>query len=209
MPRAVLFDMDGVLAFTEPYYRQRRLDYLADNGVALTGEPDWTGMHDDDTWRACVPDDAPRRERLRAGYERYARTRPTPWQELINPQARGVFEKLRDLGVATAICSSSPRESVDECVRALRVGALVTYVISGDECAGHKPDPEIYLRAMDALAVSPLDSVVVEDSSIGIEAGRRAGALVCGLRQPTDPQPDQSAANLVLSELGEVLELFE
>lgn len=207
MPRAALFDMDGVLAFTEPYYRRRRLDYLARNGIVFDSEPDWTGMHDDDTWRSCVPDGA-LRARLRAGYERYADEHPTPWRELVNPQAAEVIATLRDEGVATAICSSSPRVSVDACVRELGVATMVDCVISGDECSAHKPEPEIYLRAMRRLGVTPDEAVVVEDSPIGIRAGKAAGALVCALRPPDGTVLDQGEADVVLGELREVLALF-
>ena len=65
-------------------------------------------MHDDDAWRACVPDDEERRARLRAGYERYADEHPTPWRELVNRQGADVMATLREWGVATAVCSSSP-----------------------------------------------------------------------------------------------------
>ncbi len=208
MLRAVLFDMDGVLAFTEPYYRRRRLKYLSDNGVVLTSKPDWTGMHDDDAWRACVPDDEERRARLRAGYERYADEHPTPWRELVNRQGADVMATLREWGVATAVCSSSPRESVDACLDELGVVPLVNLVISGDEVDSPKPDPEIYQRAMGALGVTPEETVVVEDSAIGIRAGKASGALVCALRQPVGPQPSQHGADIILGDLHELVTLL-
>lgn len=207
MVKAALFDMDGVLAFTERYYNRRRVEYLRGQGFELGDVDDWTGVHDDESWERCVPGDAALRERLRAGYNRFADEHPTPWGELGNRHARATFVALRGRGVRIAICSSSPRFLIEECMEALDLGGLTDYVISGDECVAHKPDPEIYLRAMRRLRVSPEESVVVEDSPTGIRAGKAAGALVCALRQPDGALLDQREADLVMDDLFELVDL--
>ena len=91
---------------------------------------------------------------------------------------------------------------------ALDIDELTDYFISGDECAGHKPDPEIYLRAMRRLAVRPEEAVVVEDSPTGIRAGKASGALVCALRQPDGVLLDQREADVVLEDLFELVDLI-
>ena len=207
MVKAALFDMDGVLAFTERYYNRRRVEYLRGQGFELGDVDDWTGVHYDESWERCVPGDAALRERLRAGYNRFADEHPTPWGELGNRHAHATFVALRDRGVRIAICSSSPRFLIEECMEALDLGDLTDYVISGDECVAHKPDPEIYLRAMRHLRVSPEESVVVEDSPTGIRAGKAAGALVCALRQPDGVLLDQREADLVMDDLFELVDL--
>lgn len=206
---AVLFDMDGVLAFTEPYYRCRRVAYLRGQGVDVSGVGDCTGMHDEEAWERCVPHDAKLRRRLRAGYERFAEEHPTPWDQLGNRRAHEVFLALKGLGVKTAICSSSPRFLIGECMDALNLEALTDYVISGDECASHKPDPEIYIRAAQALGVRLAQAIVVEDSPTGIRAGKAAGAFVCALRQPDGVLLDQREADLVIGALPDLLTLVE
>ena len=62
--------MDGVLAFTEGFYTNRRLAYLAEHGIVFDEVPDWTGSNDNEVWESSVPDPE-RRERLRAGYKVY------------------------------------------------------------------------------------------------------------------------------------------
>ena len=83
----------------------------------------------------------------------------------------------------------------------------VDLTISGHDCSAFKPSPEIYQRAMRYLGVTPDESIVVEDSPIGIEAGRRSGALVCALRPPEGVRLDQSAADVVIEELIDVVGL--
>ena len=50
MARAVLFDMDGVLAFTEQFYNQRRVDYLVGKGFRFDAVPDFSGSNDRAIW---------------------------------------------------------------------------------------------------------------------------------------------------------------
>ena len=203
---AVLFDMDGVLAFTEGFYTSRRLAYLAEHGIVFDEVPDWTGSNDNVVWETSVPD--PRqRERLRAGYKAYADEHPTPWLELANDQAHLTLSLLSGMGVKVGICSSSWRALIEELVDQLELRDFVDFIISGAECLEYKPEPDIYLTAMERLGVRPEQTVVVEDSPIGIKAGKAAGAFVCALRQPAGVSLEQGAADLVVDELVEVAEL--
>ena len=80
------------------------------------------------------------------------------------------------------------------------------YVISGEECAAHKPDPEIYLRAMAALGLTPETAFAVEDSPTGIAAAKNAGMTVYALRPRHGEKMDQSTAHGILNSLSEVIE---
>lgn len=206
MIRAVLFDMDGVLAFTEKFYAQRRLSYLAENGIQFENPPDWTGANDTLIWEQSVPDPV-LREKLRDGYGTYVESHPTPWNKLANPQARRALSLLKGLGVSIAICSSSWRNLVLELVDQLDLDGIVDYVLCGAECAAYKPAPDIYLAAMKHFGLNPDEVLIVEDSPIGIEAGRSAGAFVCALRQPAGTAIDQSGADLVIDQLMDVVDL--
>lgn len=84
---------------------------------------------------------------------------------------------------------------------------LVDFVISGAECPRFKPAPDIYQAAMGRLGVLPGQTIVVEDSPIGIEAGKSSGAFVCALRQPGDVRLEQGGADVVIDQLIEVAEL--
>lgn len=205
MFRAVLFDMDGVLVFTEQYYNRRRMRYLEQQGVVPEAPLDCTGLHDDEAWEHCVPDDVALRDRLRAGYQRYAEQDPTPWRELANRHAQETFARLRERRVRTAICSSSPRDLIVDCMAHLGIAGLTDFVISGDECVAHKPSPEIYLRAMVRLGVRPEEAIVVEDSPIGIRAGKESGALVCAMAQPLGVILNQGEADIVIDDLRELV----
>ena len=207
MARAVLFDMDGVLAFTEQFYNQRRVDYLVEKGFHFDTVPDFSGSNDRAIWETLVPDDPALRERLHDGYRAYSNAHPTPWREVANPDALPVMHDLCSHGVLCAICSSSGGDLIGEFMRETGIAPYVSLAISGEDCGEFKPSPEIYLTAMERLRVSSKDCVVVEDSPIGIRAGKASGALVCALRPRPGVSLDQGEADMVIESLGEVLPL--
>jgi mannitol-1-/sugar-/sorbitol-6-phosphatase len=75
--------------------------------------------------------------------------------------------------------------SADTRLARARLGAAgleLPVLVPRDMVAAGKPDPEGYLRAADFLGVEVADCLVVEDSAVGVAAGRAAGATVAGLR---------------------------
>ena len=209
MIKAVLFDMDGVLAFTEGFYNRRRIRFLQERGMPVDHDFDGTGSNDGEIWERLVPGDAALREHLHREYRAYSDEHPTPWAEVANPQVRPVFSALKGCGTKVAICSSSYRELIEEFVDQVGVRELVDLIISGDECAAYKPDPDIYLRAMRLLEVEPHEALVVEDSPLGIEAGVASGALTCALVPPAGVELDQSRAHLRIQRLFDVVDLVQ
>ena len=207
MVKAVLFDMDGVLAFTEGFYNRRRVRFLQEAGVDVDPNFDGTGSYDGEIWERLIPKDVALRERLRRAYRAYSDEHPTPWAEVANPECHMVFSALRDNGIGVAICSSSYRTLIEEFVDQVGVRGLVDFIISGEECSAYKPDPDIYLRAMDAMGIEPHEALVVEDSPLGIEAGVAAGSLTCALMPPKGVELDQSQAHLRIGKLSEIVDL--
>ena len=125
---------------------------------------------------------------------------PAIWEALVPDDV-----ELRERGVKCAIASSSYRELIDELVEIAGIADVLDYTISGHECSAFKPDPEIYLRAMEALGVEPVECLVIEDSPLGIEAGKRSGARVLALRPHEGVNLDQSAADVVIDNLSDIL----
>lgn len=206
MIKAVLFDMDGVLVDTEWFYNRRRVAYLETQGFTFDEIPDLSGTNDVYVWEYFVPDDLVRREELKRGYSAYQLEHPVPYGELLNPQTKPVIEELHKRGVKTAIASSGYVELIQELVDVSGIGDSLDVQLSCHECSAFKPDPEVYLRAMGMLGVTPAESLVVEDSPIGIEAGRRSGARVLALRPHEGVTLDQSGADRVINCLADILD---
>ena len=209
MFKAVLFDMDGVLADTESFYNRRRAAYLAEVLPSYDGPWDFAGSNDVAIWETIVPGDAVLRDRLHAGYDRYRAEHPEDYRALGNPEAPAVFAYLKDAGVLVGIASSSEVAMIERMMRETGLVGLVDAYVSGHDVEHHKPAPDVYLACMEQLGVRPQECVVVEDSATGIAAGVAAGAYVVALGQYVAPTTDQSAADLCISRLRELPVVLE
>jgi len=111
---------------------------------------------------------------------------------------------LKDLisrKIETAVVSSSKN-----CLLILeRVGItdLFKVKLSGNDITKGKPDPQIFLMAAEQLGVDPKESIVFEDATLGIDAGKSAGMVCVGIDRDNNPHLFKKA-DIVVSDLGEV-----
>jgi HAD superfamily hydrolase (TIGR01509 family) len=207
---AVLFDLDGVLTDSEPWWDDVRVEF------ARANERPWT--HDDQhavmggnsaEWAETM------RSRLRLEHldasaiqdaivegmvDRYS-TRPSP---VIS----GAPDAVRRIAARrpVAIASSSHRRVIEAAVDALGLHGVFGAVVSSDEVAHGKPAPDVYLLAASKLGVSPTRCIVVEDSLNGVRAGKAAGAYVVLMPNPSVPPAGDARerADLVLDRLADL-----
>lgn len=83
--------------------------------------------------------------------------------------------------VPLALVSVSLRREIDPILDATGLRASFTAIVSREDVANGKPAPDGYLRAAELLGVAPHELAVVEDTAVGVEAARAAGAAVVGL----------------------------
>lgn len=106
-------------------------------------------------------------------------------REVILNRCRPVFEKeymvtrLRRDGFRLGVCSNAIRESVELMLKQSGIYDCFDFVLSNGDVARAKPDPDIYLKALERLGCSSSQVVIVEDAPHGVEAARRSGAHVC------------------------------
>jgi HAD superfamily hydrolase (TIGR01549 family) len=96
------------------------------------------------------------------------------------PGAKALLSELTRLGAPWAIATSGHLESAAHTLALLEVPPEVP-IVTRDDVAHAKPDPDLFLTAADRLGVSIVDSVVVGDSVWDLLAARRARALGVGL----------------------------
>ena len=209
MIKAVLFDKDGVLMDSEAEYERRRQIFFSERGIDSSGFPDFYGSNNDVIWRTVEPNDAERRARLAVEFVERFKDEPMIYADYVYPAVRPILEALRARGILTALVSSSPRKFIDRFLDETGLTELFDYTVSGEECENHKPAPDVYLRAMEALGVHPDEVLVVEDSPLGIAAGRAAGAFVLAPSVPSAPGVDQSEADARIVDISGVLNYLD
>lgn len=208
MIRAVIFDMDGVLADTEWFYRMRRAGFLAEHGLSEEGF-DFTGSNEKAIWEALVPNDPVRRKKLLLDYREYRKLHPAPYQKLADPVLRSLMSELKDRGLRIGIASSSEQEAIEALVQAAGIEKFIDCMVSGVNCTAHKPDPAIYLHTMARLGVTANEAIAVEDSTTGIAAAKSAGMKVYALAPRHGEQIDQSAATACIECLIDILKYLD
>lgn len=205
MIEAVIFDMDGVLADTEYYYENRRKNFLRENGIPIP-EGNFIGSNEKAIWEAIVPNDPVRRQEMLMAYREYRVQHPTPFGKLTDPQAGSLMAALHSRGVKVAVASSSAARAIMQMLTEGGLTPLVDAAFSGENCAAHKPAPDIYLKALNALGVTADRAMAVEDSPAGIAAAKAAGLKVLALKPRHGEPLDQSAADCVIGQLKDVEE---
>lgn len=184
LPAAVLWDMDGTLVDTEPYWIACEYDLVADHGGTWSDEHAHALVGNDllvsaryiaEKGPVALPPEAIV-QRLLDGV--VARVREhVPWR----PGARELLASLAAEKVPCALVTMSwtrLAEAVLATLPADTFGAVVT----GDQVRRGKPHPEPYLEAARRLSRAPRDCVAIEDSPTGIASAAAAGVPVIGVQ---------------------------
>jgi HAD superfamily hydrolase (TIGR01509 family) len=210
--RAVLWDMDGTLVDTEPYWINAEHEIVEAHGGRWSDEFAHELVGKDLMVSAqFIRDNSPITwEPERVIEELLIRViaqvrEHVPWR----PGARELLESLREQGVPSALVTMSWRSFAEAVLDALPDGSFAV-VVTGDEVERGKPHPEPYLRAADLLGVSPSDCVALEDSPTGVASAVAAGVPTVAIPHvvavPEQPGAVQvsSLAGIGVTELAEL-----
>ncbi len=178
LPAAVLWDMDGTLIDTEPYWAEYETalvesfggTWTHENALACVGNPLEVSAR---YIRENSPVDLPEREitlRMQEGVMVRMGER-MPWR----PGARELLMGLGAAGVPCALVTMSWRPMVDVFLATVPPGTF-SAVVTGDVVAEGKPHPEAYLTAIEALGVRARECVAIEDSRSGVGSALASGA---------------------------------
>lgn len=195
-PAAVLWDMDGTLIDSEPYWllSESRLaseygaSWTEENGHELIGKSlyDSSALLKD---RLSIQDLSVEQVIDRLTDEVVSQLKGTlPWR----PGALELLMDLKQKGVKTALVTMSMRRMALAVVEQIPFHAF-DVVVAGDDVRLGKPDPEPYLRAAELLGVDPTQCIALEDSRTGLASAEAAGTVAVGIPNivPIPPGPNR------------------
>ncbi|GAB3154420.1 HAD family phosphatase [Microbacterium neimengense] len=183
LPEAVLWDMDGTLVDTEPYWMAAEGPLVAAYGGVWTHEQalGLVGLGLDDAARLLQG------AGVRLAEQQIIDTLTTRVMQSLRedgvpfrPGARQLLASLRAAGVRTALVTMSLRRMADAVVELIDFDAF-DLVIAGDEATRPKPFPDPYLQACASLGVDPARTVAIEDSPNGLRSAIAAGTVALGV----------------------------
>jgi HAD superfamily hydrolase (TIGR01509 family) len=207
MDFAVLFDMDGVLFDSEPIHEQIFSEFAEELGFAFPPEEyaRLIGTSSVSQWRLMkerygLPGTP--QELSDAKMERYKTFLRGAAGLTPIPGVPELLAALRERKVPFALASSNTTDVIEATLAAIGLTPLFATYVGGNDVTVAKPAPDIFLLAARRLGVDPARCVVVEDSTNGILAARRAGMTPLGFENPNSPGQDLSRAALRVSTLA-------
>ena len=207
MPQAVIFDMDGVLADTEPLHGKcfiqafRELGIHTDleryrQAVTLGGSPvkDYYVSlgGEESTW-----------QRIKQIKDALM-TESTEKDGVLMPGAVDLLRLLKGASIPTAVATSARRKSLEIVLDRFELWPYFDAFATKDDADEEKPDPAVFLLAAERLGVDPAACVVVEDSPRGVVAAHRAGMKCIAVPTPSTADGDFSLADVVVNSLEDV-----
>lgn len=188
--KAILFDMDGVLVDARDWHYEALNRILAEFGMAIDIES-----------HLLTYDGLPTKVKLNLlsktkmlplrlhGFINEMKQRYTA--ETIRQKCKPVFHiqrllsSLKKNNFYVAVCSNSVQETVESIMRLSGLSSYLDVMLSNEQVKKPKPDPEMYLKAMNALSISPKEALVVEDNDHGLQAAYASNAHVLRVLDPS------------------------
>jgi len=218
MPRAVLFDFNGVLVDDEPIHLRLLLRVLGEETVEL--DPDWAAaafLGVDDRTCLRIAFEQSGRELPPERLSRLVARKATYYQQEIRdlgiplaPGIRPVVEGLRAGGLRLGVVSGALRHEVEPALEQAGIRAAIEVLVTAEDVDRSKPEPDGYRRALEELnrlpdgadrLVHPHEVVAIEDSPAGVRAAAAAGLRTVALTEDGERGVE---ADAILAELREL-----
>lgn len=191
MIKAILCDMDGVLIDAKDWHYEALNRALEHFGYTISRESHLSTF-----------DGLPTRQKLKMLSS--ARGFPDQLHEFLNALKQTytleishqrckpsfnhqyALSKLKSEGYKIAVCSNSVRQSVEAMMKLSALEPYLDEMVSNEEVSKGKPDPEMYLKAMDFFGVKPEECLILEDNDHGIQAAIASGGHLLKISVPDD-----------------------
>lgn len=218
MLAAVVFDFDGVIVDTEPYHHRCFQELLAPFGISMSWEEyleSYIGYDDRDAFREAFRRSGRHGELDQGLLSRLIQEKSRLFPRLAAEAAvpyPGVVELILSLArqVPVALCSGALRSDILPVIGRLGIADSFSVIVTADDVAASKPDPEGYRLAVVKLSqrfpqnrIEPGRCCAIEDTPAGIASAKGAGLRVVGVTN-SHPPLHLADADMVVTSLEEI-----
>jgi HAD superfamily hydrolase (TIGR01509 family) len=207
--RAVIFDLDGVVADSEPWWNEIDAKLLAEYGVTYRGEyhRNVLGV----SYRLAV-EFYKKAFGLSVSTEEMMRRRGEIAADFfanridVFPSTKQVLQELGQMNLHLAVATSSMSASARPFLARHALTTFFDVIVTGEEVEHGKPHPDIYLRVAEKLGLAADTSLVIEDALSGIAAAKAAKMRVAAIPDTrfVDRQDYERRADYLLGNLSEI-----
>jgi beta-phosphoglucomutase family hydrolase len=204
MLEAVIFDMDGVIINSEPLHyeaNQQLFDKLGFS-VPMNEYSNYIGISTEKMWED-LRDKYDLNENLDTLTDKHRKHTHDFIRKNMNgneiPGIRKILEELKDKNIKTAVASSSSKNLIETVIKGFDLCQYFDILVSGEEVEKGKPNPDIFIYAAKKLKVNIKNCLVIEDSTNGIKAAKKAGAKCIGFNNPDSHGQDLTKADIVIN----------
>ena len=206
---AIIFDLDGVLADSEPWWSKIDAELLADYGVTYRGEyhRNVVGV----SYRVAV-EFYKKAFGLSVAADEMMRRRGEIATDFFGnrvglfPNVKEVLEELRQMKLHLAVATSSVGASARPFLARHQLTGFFEVIVTGEEVEHGKPAPDIYLCAAQKLGIPADACLVIEDALPGIAAAKAASMRIAAIPDTrfVDLRNYEKTADYVLNSLKEL-----
>jgi beta-phosphoglucomutase len=190
MPKAVLFDLDGVIVDTAKHHyiawralaRELGFEFTEQDNERLKGVSRMDSLNILlEVGGLTLPEDK-KQQLATQKNEQYVKAIKQMDASDILPGVTDFLKALKEAGIPFALGSASKNAPI--ILKQIGLYDAFDAIVDGNVIEKAKPDPEVFLKGAELLGVDPQDCVVFEDAQAGIEAGKNAGMYVVGVGDP-------------------------
>ncbi|OLC27474.1 MAG: hypothetical protein AUG06_12130 [Actinobacteria bacterium 13_1_20CM_2_65_11] len=207
MIRALIFDFDGLILDTEGPIYVSWLEVYAAYGVALPFEL-WVktvGSSNEAFHPQLYLEEQLGRKLPQEVIDRRVERRvELVLEQPLLPGVAGLIDSARAAGMPIGVASSSSRDWVSGHLERLGIRDCFACLCGRDDVEHVKPEPDLYLAALNCLGVPAAEVVAIEDSPNGVIAAKRAGLRCVAVPNPLTAGLDLSGADVRLRSLADV-----
>ena len=210
--KTIIFDMDGVLIDSEPYWREVEKAVFLREGVDITDEMCYNvqglkAEHVVETWVKQFP-------HLQHTVNDYVEWIQEGVRQIINTKGHpmdGVLDTLeyfQQKGCKMLVASSSNYVLINTVIDKLRIRKYFDVIHSSQDEKLGKPHPDVFLHAAERIGSRPDECIVIEDSANGVRAAKAANMKVIAIPAPANyDNPVFAIADYKLKSMKEVIGL--